>query len=232
MKSDVNTTWESLPKISVVIPVKNEAANLERTVSGLLSQSYPNGFLEILIIVADSSDKTNEIVQGLSAKHSTIRVYHNPQSVSAAARNIGIKNARGDIILFVDGHTYIDNNQLLLNTAKLMRTHGVSVLSRPQFLRTPYNNFIQNAVSLARESVIGHASDSTIYERQEAYVDPSSAGATYEKEIFNTVGIFDEDFDACEDVEFNFRVAQAGYRAFTSLKLGVYYIPRDSLGDS
>ena len=225
----MNTSKESLPKISIIIPVKNEEANLERTVNSLLLQDYPNDSVELLIIVAESSDKTAEIAQCLAQQHKRIRVYENPHSLSAAARNIGVKNARGDIIIFVDGHTYIDNNQLLQNTVLLMESQGVSVLSRPQFLKTPYNGFFQNTVSLARESIIGHASDSTIYERQEAYVDPSSSGATYDREVFNTVGIFDENFDACEDVEFNFRVAQAGYRAFTSLKLGIYYIPRDSL---
>ena len=60
-------------------------------------------------------------------------------------------------------------------------------------------------------------------------VNPASAGASYKREVFDTIGYFDESFDASEDYEFNYRVSQAGYQAFTSLKLAVYYYPRNSL---
>jgi len=67
---------------------------------------------------------------------------------------------------------------------------------------------------------------STIYSIQEAYVDPSSSGASYRRELFSQVGNYDVRFGACEDVELNFRLVQAGYRSFTSPKLAVYYYPR------
>ena len=130
----------------------------------------------------------------------------------------------------MDGHTYIDNKQLLKHTARLMAEREVAVLSRPQFLETPDNTTFQSAVALARRSRLGHGLDSTIYSDQDEYVDPASAGATYRREVFDKVGYFDESFDASEDYEFNYRLAQAGYRAFTSLKLAVYYYPRRSLG--
>jgi len=62
------------------------------------------------------------------------------------------------------------------------------------------------------------------------YVNPTSAGASYKREVFDKVGYFDEQFDVGEDYEFNYRVAQTGYRAYTSLQLALYYYPRKSLG--
>lgn len=131
---------------------------------------------------------------------------------------------------YIDGHTHIDNNQLLKNTARLMAEKSVSVLSRPQFLDTPDNDFMQKGIALARKSAIGHGLDSTIFTDKEMYVNPTSSGASYRRELFEEIGLYDERLDACEDVEFNYRVGEAGHKSFTSMKLAVFYYPRASLG--
>ncbi len=219
----------SLPTISVILPIRNEERFIEQTLRYLLSQDYPIDKLEIIVVDGESSDNTVGLVKRMAATDSRIRVLNNPKRLSSAARALGASNATGEIITFVDGHTYIDNDQLLRSTARLMAEKQVSVLSRPQFLDTPENNFMQRAISLARKNPLGHGLDSTIYLADDAYVDPSSSGASYRREILEKVGNFDDRFDACEDVEFNYRVAQAGYRSFTSKALAVYYYPRESL---
>ncbi len=51
---------------------------------------------------------------------------------------------------FLDGHVHIDNDQILKRTAQFMHDRDVSVLSRPQFLETPDNTRLQNAIAYAR----------------------------------------------------------------------------------
>jgi succinoglycan biosynthesis protein ExoA len=51
----------------------------------------------------------------------------------------------------------------------------------------------------------------------------------YHKSVFEKVGFFDENFDAAEDVEFNYRVEKQGIQCYTSPELKVYYYPRDNL---
>jgi len=224
------TSIQTWPRITVVLPIRNEAKFIARTIQYLQDQDYPRDKLEILAVVGDSRDNTAEIVQQIAAQDERVKYLHNPKLWSSSARNIGARAATGEIVTYVDGHTHIDNNQLLKNTAHLMAEREVAVLSRPQFLETPDNTAFQRAVALARRSKLGHGLDSTIYSDADEYVNPASAGATYKREVFDKVGYFDEQFDASEDYEFNYRVAQAGYRAFTSLKLAVYYYPRKSLG--
>jgi succinoglycan biosynthesis protein ExoA len=225
------TSIQTWPRITVVLPIRNEAKFIARTIQYLQDQDYPRDKLEILVVVGDSHDDTAEIVRQIASQDERVKCLHNPKLWSSSARNIGAKAATGEIVTYVDGHTYIDNNQLLKNTSRLMAEKEVAVLSRPQFLETPDNTTFQRAVALARRSKLGHGLDSTIYSDADEYVNPASAGATYKREVFDKVGYFDEQFDASEDYEFNYRVAQAGYRAFTSLKLAVYYYPRNSLGD-
>jgi GT2 family glycosyltransferase len=220
---------EEYPKITVVIPVKNEARYIARTIDYLLSQDYPHDKVEILVGVGESTDRSAEIVKEIESREPRVKYFYNQVGLSSGARNIGARMASGEIIIYIDGHTYIDNNRIFANTVRLIEEKDVSILSRPQFLDTPENDFFQRAVSLVRKSLIGHGLDSTIYSTKEEYVDPSSSGATYKKEVFEKIGYFDENFDASEDYEFNYRAALAGLRSFTSMKLAVYYYPRSTL---
>lgn len=220
---------ETVPFISVVIPIRNEERFIAQTITYVLEQDYPADRMEVLVVDGESDDRTVEIVGKIAATDSRVKLLNNPKRLSSAARNVGAKAARGDIITFIDGHTYIDNNQLLKNTARLMFEKKVDALSRPQFLETPENTDFQKAVALARRSTIGHGLDSTIYTDRDAYVNPTSSGATYHREVFEDVGYYDERFDACEDVEFNYRVHLSGRQAFTSLKVAVYYYPRENI---
>jgi glycosyltransferase involved in cell wall biosynthesis len=213
----------------VVLPVRNEENFIAETIGYIQKQDYPRDKLEIIVADGDSEDHTTEIVEKLKQDDDRIFIINNPGRLSSAGRNIGVKNATGEIVIFIDGHTYIDNDQLLQNTARLMKEKKVSILSRPQFLETPHNTFFQKAVALARRSIIGHGLDSTIYTEAEKIVDPSSSGASYRKEVFTKIGLYDERFDACEDVELNHRAAKSGYDAFASPRLAVYYYPRKSL---
>jgi glycosyltransferase involved in cell wall biosynthesis len=218
----------SIPFISIIIPVYNEERHIERTLETLLGQEYPAHAFEIIVVDGMSGDRTAALVRAVSLRDSRVSLLANPKRLSSAARNIGIRAARGEIITFIDGHVHIGTDQLLKNTARLMADKEVRVLSRPQFLDTPDNKRFQDAVALVRRSRLGHGSGSTIYASTEAYVDADSAGATYHREVVESVGEFDESFDAAEDFEFNYRVRMAGYRSFSSGKLAVAYYPRAS----
>jgi len=220
---------DEYPKISVIVPIKNEAKFIARTIGYIQNQDYPQDKLEIIIAAGDSDDNTDEIITELAKKDNRIKIINNPHGLSSAGRNIGAKNSTGEIITYIDGHTYIDNRDILKNIIRLMAEKNVAVLSRPQFLDTPDNSYFQRAVSLARKSPIGHGLDSTIYTREDKYVEPTSSGASYKKQVFEKLNGFDERFDACEDVDFNYRAAKSGYKSYTSMKLAVYYYPRKSL---
>ena len=224
--TDVSYNW---PRISVVIPVRNEENFIEQTLRYLLDQDYPADKLEVFVVDGRSDDSTREKVESIMVADLRVRLIDNPKRLSSAARNIGARAATGDIITFIDGHVYIANNQLLKNTVLFMNEHNLSVLSRPQFLDTPENDLFQRAVASARNSRLGHGLDSTIFLKDDKLVDPTSSGASYKKDVFKDVGYFDENFDAAEDVDFNYRVGRAGYKSFTSLKLAVYYYPRGNI---
>ena len=221
----------TLPFITIILPVYNEARFIARTLGQVGSQDYPKDRYEVLVVDGMSSDDTVKIALSMQHEFENFRVIENHKRRSSSARNLGFKEGRGDYYLIIDGHVYITGKDLLKDVAEIFTEKDYHVLARPQPLTPPDNSFFQNAVAYARESVIGHGTDSTIYNMEyEGEVNPSSAGAMYSREVIEKVGYVDENFDAAEDYEHNYRIGQAGFMAYFSPRLAVYYYPRESLG--
>jgi succinoglycan biosynthesis protein ExoA len=219
------------PLLSVVIPVRNEELHIGRVLDELRAQEYPQDRFEILVVDGNSVDGTKEVVKDF-AKRSPISVrwLENPAQLSSAGRNVGVRNAIGEFILFIDGHCHIPSQTLLRDTAELFEQTGADCLCRPQPLGIKGNTTFQDVVAHARATSLGHGIGSTIYStNREGPVNPSSSGALYRRSVFDYLGLYDEKFDAAEDVEFNHRVFQAGLLSYTSPKLSTLYRPRPDL---
>ncbi len=217
------------PFITVVMPVRNEERFIETTLNQLLDQDYPSERFEIIVADGMSTDDTRKVVDRIRKKNKNVRIIDNPSQRSSSGRNIGFKYGKGDIFIVVDGHCYIPTNQLLKNIAKQFEQHKVDCLGRPQPLDPPDISIFQRAVALARGSLIGHGSNSLIYSSHEGFVSPTSHGAIYTRAVFNRIGYVDENFDACEDVDFNYRVEEAGFKSRMSPTLTIKYYPRENI---
>lgn len=221
----------SLPRISIIIPVRNEEEHISAVLEAFRNQVYPPELFEIIVADGVSTDRTADIIDNFaSLPGPVVRLVKNSGRLSSRGRNAGVTAASGEIIIFSDGHCHIPSRTLLRDAADLFAESGAGILCRPQPLDFPGNSSFQHAVAAARASWLGHGRDSTIYSTTfEGWVDPSSAGAIYRRELFERFGGMDEGFDACEDVEFNYRLHRAGVKAYISPKLTVLYEPRKRL---
>lgn len=216
--------------ISVVLPVRNEAAHIERVLSEVLTQDLGPLTLEVLVVDGASGDDTAEVARRVAAQDARVRVLHNERRLSSAARALGAAEARGRYVAYVDGHCHVPSPTLLRDMVDLFERTGADCLARPQPLRAGENGYWPEVIAAARTSPFGHSADSTIYDHDEHAVSPVSAGAMYRREVFDRIGNFDPTFDACEDVEFNWRAADAGLSCWTGPQLALAYEPRRSLG--
>lgn len=215
--------------ITITMPVRNESRFIRDTLLQLINQDYPPECFEIIVSDGMSDDGTREIVLDLAKTHPQILLLDNPKRLSSAGRNVGFKCGRGDYFLVVDGHCYIPDNQLLRNVVDCFEKSGADCLGRPQPLDPTGLTDFQKSVALARASRLGHGGDSMIFGDYEGFASPISNGAAYSRHVFEKVGYVDENFDAAEDVEFNYRVEQAGFKCYTSPKLTIRYYPRENL---
>lgn len=92
--------------ISVIVPVYNIKEYLERCVDSILAQTWGN--LEVLLVDDGSDDGTEKLVDELGERDDRIRVFHKKNGGSSSARNLGIREAKGTYIGFVDSDDYIE----------------------------------------------------------------------------------------------------------------------------
>ncbi len=200
------------------MPILNEARCIEATLSQLLAQSYDPEYFEILVVDGQSTDGTQEIVQKIVDRYPNVQLLENPRRLSSAARNIGIRHASGDVVLVVDGHCEIENDHLLANVAEAFETSGADCIGRPQPQDIRTATPLQRAIAAARSSWLGHHPDSFIYSNKAQFVPAASVAVAYRIDVFEKVGYFDENFDACEDYEFNTRCDKAGLKCYFAPK--------------
>ncbi len=218
--------------LSIIIPVRNEERFISDTLKMLADQDYPKDRFELIVVDGRSTDHTRTEVDKFINGHQdiSVRLLDNPGCLSSRARNIGVRAAKGQLIGVIDGHVYVPNGDLFKSMERLKEENQALCLARPAPLDVPgLEDGLPFWIAVARKSWLGHSRDSFIYSNFEGFVDPMSSGFAYDRSVFERVGYFDESFDAAEDVEFHFRLKQAGIRAYTSPGLLIYSYPRGSL---
>ena len=115
------------PLISVIIPVYNIEKYLERCVNSVCNQTYEN--LEILLVDDGSTDNSGKLCEQLAQKDHRIKVFHKENGGSSSARNLGLANAQGEYVGFVDSDDYVsvDMYQLLYDATVEYHTDVVQV---------------------------------------------------------------------------------------------------------
>ena len=89
-----------MTKVSIIVPVYNAEKYLFRCVDSILNQTFKD--FELLLIDDGSTDKSGEICDGYTEKDNRIRVFHKENGGVSSARNVGLNNAKGEWIAFVD----------------------------------------------------------------------------------------------------------------------------------
>lgn len=93
-------------KLSIIVPVYNGEKYINQTVDSILAQTFKD--FELILINDGSTDRTREILEKCKEKDKRLRVIHQENSGPGAARNVGIREARGEYIGFVDGDDCVD----------------------------------------------------------------------------------------------------------------------------
>lgn len=98
------------PVISVIVPVYKVENYLHRCIDSILSQSFTD--FELLLIDDGSPDSCGRICDEYATKDERVRVFHKPNGGVSSARNLGLDNACGEWITFIDSDDYVDNDYL------------------------------------------------------------------------------------------------------------------------
>ncbi len=214
-----------MTSITVIIPTYNEAKNIRKVVEDLLCE---NGLLkqtEILAIDGGSTDGTRNIVHKLELEYpGIVHLTENPRRIQAAALNIGIDKARGDVIVRCDAHARYERGYIkaCLNA---LEESGADVSGGAQIAMG--ETYFQEVVSIAYNSFLG--SGGSKYRKPCYYglVDTVWLGA-YRREIFADGLRFNENVSVDEDYELFYLLRLKGKKIYLSSNIRAYYLPRET----
>ena len=96
--------------VSIVMPAYNAEKTISKAIDSILNQTHHN--FELLIVDDGSRDKTKEIVDAYASKDSRVRCFHISNNGVSNARNVGLNEAKGELISFVDSDDYVDKEFL------------------------------------------------------------------------------------------------------------------------
>lgn len=173
--------------ISIIITVKNEATGISKLLDSLLTQEQP---FEIILVDANSKDRTQEIVREYEDKNPEITLYLHEGS-RGEGRNYGVEKTRGDVIAFIDGGCEADRNWLK-ELRKTIR-EGYEIVAGKTINVGPF-------ADIKRVELTHKGYDVTF----------PSCNLAYKKELFKEIGGFNLNFITAEDVDLNFRAVDTG----------------------
>lgn len=218
---------QGLPLVSVIMPVRNERSFIGRSLGAVLAQDYPAQSLEVLVVDGMSSDGTRDIVRAMADNPRGVRVLllDNPAHIVPTALNIGLRQARGEVIVRVDGHCEIAPDYVRQCVETLQQTGADNVGG---VWETVGQTYAARVIAVAQSSPFGIGNVAYRVRRPSpGFVDTVPFGA-YRRDVFERIGGFDERLVRHQDYEFNVRLRQAGGKIYYTPAIQARYYSRSS----
>jgi glycosyltransferase involved in cell wall biosynthesis len=193
----------SMPLVSVIIPTYNRARLLAQTLESVRAQSVRD--YEIVVVDDGSTDTTAELLDGLGYAIQVCRIKHSGQS---AARNAGLRKARGPLVAFLDSDDLWEPQFL----EKM--TRALEANSRLGFVYCDYSIFDDRGFVRCRDMAPEHKLEGRLFTPLLQCDFICTGAILIRRECFQQVGVFDPDLAMSEDWDMWLRLSlkhQAGY---------------------
>lgn len=195
------------PFVSIVVGVRNEEIYIAECLESLLNQEYPINCYEIIIVDGMSTDNTQNIV-----KQFPVKLILNEKKNVAAARNIGVKAAKGDLVCFTDGDCKANPFWLKTLIKEMIRAKkNVACVGGPNLIFDTDPTFAI-VVGYAQETFLGSggSAQANNSSKNKYVLSLPNCNALYKKNIIEKAGYFDENFIIGQDGDLNHRIREMG----------------------
>lgn len=219
---------ESLPFVSILLPIRNEADFIQRSLEAVLSQEYPPDCMELLVADGISTDGTREIVTGLANKYPdvSLKILDNPGRIVSTGLNILLRQVRGEIILRVDGHCEIAPDYVRRCVLHLLNDNVDGVGGSMETIgETPLAKVI--AIAMSSTFGVGDSAFRTVVGR--TMLADSVPFPAYTRAIMEYAGLYDEELVRNQDDEYNYRLRKLGAKILLAADVTSRYYSRSSL---
>lgn len=189
-----NKLMHTQPFFSVIIPTFNRVKFLKKAVDSVLGQTFDD--LELIVVDDGSTDGTKELISSYTDER--IKYLHGTNRGVASSRNRGLFQSKGLFIAFLDSDDYWLNVKL-----EKIKEH---IDSYPEIKVFHTEEIWYRRGELLNQRRKHKKPSGDVYKKALPLCCISISTAVIKKEVFERIGAFDEDFEACEDYDFWLRV--------------------------
>lgn len=218
--------------LTVICPIYNEEKYIARCIESIMQQDYPKDDLEVLFVDGMSTDRTREIIASYLPQCPYLRVLDNPQKIVPYAMNKGIREAKGDIIMRLDGHALYPKNyfsELVKWHAKLPDAWNIGGVCDTKVVNS--NKTSESIAKVMSDKFgVGNSTFRTGSYKEYLEVDTVPFGC-YKSFVFEKIGLYNEKLVRVQDIELNKRLKHAGGSIIMVPSIHCTYIPRDNYRD-
>lgn len=189
------------PKISVIIPVKNEGENIENCLEAIFKQTIEP--FEVIVVNGNSTDNTVE-----NAKKYPVKVFYETYNTRAGACKIGVDNASGEFIAFTDADCIVKRDWL----ENLIKGFDGDIVGVGGGIENAGEGIWKKSIAFAVGTFLGSAFSvqGRLYPDKRYVKSISGCNSMYKKKNLSTVGNFDVNLSTAEDAELNNRLLKIG----------------------
>lgn len=211
------------PKVSVIIPCRNEAASIGACIDSIAASDYGKENLEILVVDGMSDDDSRHAIAEKQSQYPFVKLIDNPARITPLAFNLGIAHATGDYILIAGARHILAPNYISTCIAILESDPNIACAGGR--VENEYANRRAQIIAKGMDSPFGVGGGNFRVLTEDAFVDTVGT-PVYRKGIFSEVGLFDEQLVRNQDDEFNFRLLKRGYKIRLTVRTSVRYFVR------
>jgi succinoglycan biosynthesis protein ExoA len=215
------------PTVSVILPVRNEGPFMERALAAIADQDYPAALVECLVVDGASDDDTLEAVRRVAPRFGDrLQVLENPGRIVPTGLNIGLRAARGEVIVRVDGHCEVAPDFLRAAVNHLVRD---SVAMVGGVLDTVGDTRTARAIAAAMRTPFGVGGSPFRAGVALPALSDTVAFPGFVREAIERAGPFDEELVRNQDDEYSYRVRHLGGRILLATDIRARYFSRGTL---
>jgi len=215
-------------KISVICPVYNEEKYIGGCIESLMNQDFSWNDSEIIMVDGLSSDKTRQIIGEYAAKYPFIKLLDNPRKITPVSLNIAIRAAKNDIIFRIDAHTTYPSDYFTVLSMNLIELKADNVGGICRTLPGG-KGLVPVCIAKVMSSIFGMGNSYfRIGTKKIREVDTVPFGC-FRREVFDRIGLFDEELIRNQDDEFNGRIIKNGGKIFLIPDVVIDYFARDKV---
>ncbi|MFN8486682.1 MAG: glycosyltransferase family 2 protein [Caldilineaceae bacterium] len=221
-------SFSEYPTVSVIIPCLNEQRFIAHCLGAITYSDYPKEKLEILVVDGMSKDGTREIIQQYEKEYPFIKLVDNPQKITPIAMNLGIQKATGQVIMVMGAHAVYEKDYIT-KCIKYLYAYDADNIGGVMLTKPSAKSLIAQGIALTMSSQFGVGN--SIFRTGSTSVREVDTvfGGCYKRDVFDKIGLFNEQLIRSQDMELNVRLKKAGGKILLHPDIKCYYYARSTL---